>query len=64
MTQAKLEPGEPRISLAGKRESDRAESDTKKESDPPRKSGIKQTTKRRNKEQTASPLDPGIDLGG
>ncbi|SHG78374.1 hypothetical protein [Pollutimonas bauzanensis] len=66
MTQAKIEPGETGISLAGKDDkSGRAPGKKRsgKERDLLPELGLENPVKPKTKDNKASPLDDGIDLG-
>jgi hypothetical protein len=66
MAQAKLEPGERSISLAGTDDKQRSETEpTDQEKSPLAELGLKrpEKAKEESKQTKASPLDPGIDLG-
>lgn len=63
MAQAKIEPGETDISLAGgkasRKQADTAAPERDSHADP----GRKPSPKKKNDQPKASPLDRGIDLG-
>ncbi len=66
MTQAKIEPGETGISLAGKDDKSHPNPDRKrpgKEHDLLPELGLENPVKPKTKDDKASPLDDGIDLG-